>query len=157
MFITIGCLVFQRQQNSWAIAMNAESLPSLHDIFRILDEDHCSHQATYILQFMWRDVTSKADVTGPYFTSETNLETKFLVSCLFEEMFVFECYDFEVAAACDLCCNLCLLKHLCGVTGQYGTNPEAEGGVRKVLSSFTNLYTGDKTYLIICLFHQVCC
>ena len=144
--------------------MSADSLPSLHDVFRILDEEHRSHQATYVLQFMWRDVSSKFDVIGPYFTSERNFETKFIASCLFEAMFVFEVYGFEVSAlVCDgASCNLSLLKHLCGVTGQYGarrtidaSNPDAGGGVGEVPSWFINPYSGDKTHLIICPSHQV--
>ena len=143
--------------------MSADCLPSLHDIYRVLDEGHRTYQASYFPQFLWRDVTSKFDVVGPYFTSDTNFEAKFLASCLFEALFVFEAYNFEVLAlVCDgASYNLSLLKQLCGVTGQYGSKLTPENSTSYVESLgdvpswFINPYSGQKTYLIICPSHQV--
>ena len=138
------------------LAMSMDNLPSLHDIFRPLDEDHRAHQATYILQFMWRDVTSDFDVIGPYFTAATPIETKFLLSCLFEAMFVFETYGFEVVALIrdGASCNLSLLKQPCGTTGKYGSLA-GDGDVKDNPVWFINPYSGEKTYLFICPSHQV--
>ena len=126
--------------------MSMDNLPSLHDIFRLLAEDHRTHQATYVLQFMWRDVTSDFDVIGPYFTAATPFETKFLLSCLFEAMFVFETYGFEVVALiCDgASCNLSLLKQLCGTTGKYGSLA-GDGDVKDIPSCLQELYIGRRS------------
>ena len=108
--------------------MTADRLRSLHDIFHGLDDDFRTKKTTYVLQFMWRDLSSSFDATGPYFTAERSVETKFLVSCLFESMFVLEIYGFQVyGLVCDgASCSLSLLKHLCGTSWQYGTD-EDEG------------------------------
>ena len=103
---------------------------------------------------MWRDMSSHFDAIGPYFTAERSLETKFLVSCLFESMFVFETYGFQVRGlVCDgASCNLSLFKHLCNISGLYGTD---EDGVMYVPSKFVNPYTGNNVHLIVCPSHQV--
>ena len=80
------------------LAMTTDHLRSLHDVFRGLDDDFCTKKTTYVLQFMWRDLSSSFDTVEPYFTAEGNIETKFLVSCLFESMFVFETCGFKCMA-----------------------------------------------------------
>lgn len=67
----------------------------------IIDDGFCT-KTTYVLQFMWRDLSSSFDAIGPYFTAEHSIETKFLISCLFESMFIFETYGFQV---CSLVCD----------------------------------------------------
>ena len=156
---TIKCAVLQVVWNSKnkiiGLAMTPDHLCSLHDIFRSLDDDFRTKKTTYVLQFMWRDMSSHFDAIGPYFTAERSLETKFLVSCLFESMFVFETYGFQVCGlVCDgASCNLSLFKHLCNTSGLYGT--DEDGGVIDVPSKFVNPYTGNTVHLIICPSHQV--
>ena len=131
---------------------------TLHDVFRELDEDFRTNSTSYILQFMWRDLSSNFDIIGPYFTAEKSLETKFLASCLLESMYVFEIYGFHVSAlVCDgASCNLALLKQLCGVTGMYRTQEsDEEGGVGHVPSSFTNPYSSRTVHVFVCPSHQV--
>lgn len=43
------------------IAMLSKDLPALHDIYAALDEDHKICETHYVLQFVWRDLTSKFD------------------------------------------------------------------------------------------------
>ena len=138
--------------------MSLDELCSLHDVYQLLDADFCTHQTTYILQFMWRDITSDFDVIGPYFTCEKSLEIKFLAACVFEAMYVFETYGFHVfGLVCDgASCNLSLLKRLCGKSGRYGSDINSEGGVGDVPASFINPYSGRTTFLIIGQSHQVC-
>lgn len=137
------------------LAMTPDHLCSLHDIFRSLDDEFRTKKTTYVLQFMWRDMSSHFDAIGPYFTAEKSLETKFLVSCLFESMFVFETYGFQVCGlVCDgASCNLSLFKHLCNTSGLYGTDEDE--GVTDVPSKFVNPYTGNNVHLIVCPSHQV--
>lgn len=101
--------------------MSTDQLCTLHDIYRMLDDTARTKQTTYVLQFMWRDVSSEFDIIGPYFTSADGLETKFLCACLMETMQVFEAYGFRISAiVCDgASCNLSLLKSLCEASGMF--------------------------------------
>ncbi len=137
--------------------MSADQLPSLHDIFKVLDNGFRTQQTSYVLQFIWRDLSSDFDVIGPYFTCDQGLEAKFLEACVFDTMYAFSAYGFAVLGlVCDgASCNLSFLKRLCGVSGQYGTNLQAVGGVGEVPCHFTNPFTGREVYLIICPSHQV--
>lgn len=49
-------------------AMSPDELPWLHDVFMSIGEDCDQQKTSYILQFLWRDLTSKFDVIGPYLT-----------------------------------------------------------------------------------------
>lgn len=137
--------------------MSADQLPSLHDVFKVLDNGFRTQQTSYILQFLGRDLSSEFDVIGPYFTCEQRLEAKFLEACVFDTMYGFAAYGFGVLGlVCDgASCNLACLKRLCGVSGQYGTDLQATGGVGEVACHFTNPFTGREVYLIICPSHQV--
>ena len=137
------------------IAMGPDQLASLHDVFRTADEGFRTHKTSYILQFMWRDLSAPFDAVGPFFTSESGLDTMFLMSCVFEAMFAFETYGFSVGAlVCDgASCNLSLLKRLCGTAGKFGSTSSSIAG--RVPCSFVNPYSGHPTYLIVCPSHQV--
>ena len=54
------------------------------DVYQQLDAECRSKQTTYILQFLWRDLTSPFDAVGPYFTSTGSLDSKFILSCVLE-------------------------------------------------------------------------
>ena len=41
-------------------------MSSLANIYQTLDQDTAT-QTSYILQFLWRDLTSDFDIIGPYF------------------------------------------------------------------------------------------
>ena len=58
-------------------AMSREELASLNDVYRFLEDDDKTKQTSYILQFLWRDLTSPFDVVGPYFTSLDPLESMY--------------------------------------------------------------------------------
>ena len=58
-----------------------EQLTTLADVYEDLNEDQ-AEKTTYIHQFMWRDISSKDDVIGPY-TSSSGLESvRFRVKAL---------------------------------------------------------------------------
>ncbi len=71
------------------LAMTHEELASLTDVYQLLDPDYRTKQTAYILQVLWRDLTSPFDVVGPYFTSSGPLESKFILSCVFESIKTF--------------------------------------------------------------------
>lgn len=43
----------------------------------MMDNESCQ-KTTYIMQFLWRDLSSKFDVIGPYFTLSSTVEAKCL-------------------------------------------------------------------------------
>ena len=110
------------------VAISPDELRSLHDVYELLDADFGTHQTTYVVQFMWRDITSDFDVIGPYFTCENSLEMNFLAACLFEAMYVFETYTYHILGLiCDgASCNLAMLKRLCDRSGRYGSDMNSE-------------------------------
>jgi len=108
-----GALIFdevkvacQLMWNSWnhqlmGLAMTSEDMASLTDIYRILKDPEAS-QMSYILQFIWRDLTSSYDVVGPYYTSAASVEAKFVVACVFETIKLFQHHGLKTSLlACD--------------------------------------------------------
>ena len=55
-----------RSQNVIGLAMTVEEQASLHDIYEMFKGDEKVCQTSYILQFLWRDLTSSFDIVGPY-------------------------------------------------------------------------------------------
>ena len=132
------------------LAMSYEELSSLTDVYHLMDSEHRSRQTTYILQFLWRDLTSPFDVVGPYFTSSGPLEGKFILSCLLESMKAFHLYGFKTyALVCDAAAsNVSVVKATTGVQGAYGN--------KEVRPEFVNPFDPARmVYWIICPSHQV--
>ena len=107
---SVGALIFDevkvvsslmwnsRNQKIIGLAMTEENQASLHDVFQLFDKDHRVKQASYMLQFLWRDVTSPSDIVGPYFSSEETMNAKFICSCVLEtiKLFHVSCISFLV-------------------------------------------------------------
>jgi len=92
----ISCLLWNsRSQKIIGLAMTAEDQLSLHDIYHQFSRDGKVKQTSYILQFIWRDLTSEFDVIGPYSSSEV-FSAKVVFACLFDtiELFQVSC-EFE--------------------------------------------------------------
>ena len=70
-----------RSQEVIGLAMNPEDMSSLKDIYATVGSEEEPQQATYMLQFLWRDLTSKFDVMGPYYSSAESLKI-FLPACM---------------------------------------------------------------------------
>ena len=62
--------------------MSLEELPWLPDVFMSVGEDFDQQKTSYILQFLWRDLTSRFDVIGPYFICASSWDNKFLLECV---------------------------------------------------------------------------
>ena len=69
--------------------MTSEDLCSLNDIYKILHDPDTNKQTSYVLEFLWRDLTSCYDIVGPYFTSSSSVEGKFIIACVFETIKLF--------------------------------------------------------------------
>lgn len=130
-------------------AISSEDFVSLHDVYEGLCEDEKCQKTAYVVQFLWRDLSSDFDVVGPYFNCSSSLETQSLHAMVTRTMLAFTQFGFGVRALlCDgASSNLSLLKLLCG-----HTNNEVDISQ----PSFKSPFDGKCVYLIVCPSHQVC-
>ncbi len=136
------------------LAMSADELGSLHDVYQTLQLDHRTQKAGYTLQFLWRCTASDFDVLGPYFTSAAGLKSKFLIATLFDAMYCLQLHGFETKAlVCDGASpNLAAIKLLTGFgSGTFGSKPAGSCGVvHEVKAWFINPFTKEKVFTLIC-------
>ena len=87
-----------RSQRLIGLSMSHREMSSLADIYLSLKED----QAHYILQFLWRDLTSDFYIIGPYFTSTKTMDSKFILSCVLETIKLFHLHGLSTSLLlCD--------------------------------------------------------
>ena len=55
-----------RNQKLMGLAMTHDELASLLDIYKYINHSQ-AEQTSYILQFIWQDLTSSYDIIGPYY------------------------------------------------------------------------------------------
>ena len=138
------------------LAMSESEMTHLHDIYHCLASKD-PVPAEYVLQFLWRDLTSKFDVIGPYYSLNSTINHHITIETLYETMRVFHNHGFKTnAIVCDgASCNLAPIKLLTtGKKGAYGVCNEREK--HNVQPWFINPY--DPTtyvYFVICPSHQV--
>ena len=139
-------------------AMTLEDMVTLRDVYNTVEEDKTS-KTSYVLQTLWRDLSSDYHMVGPYYTSEGGLKSKFLLACLYDAMRQFHQFNFNVAAVvCDGAgAYLTSLKTLCHKQGAFGSDPSKPYDPHKVLASFRNPYSGEEVFLLVCPSHQVKC
>lgn len=127
----------------------SDDLANMHDVYDGLDADNSNKKATYVLQFLWRDLTSSFDVIGPYFALSGSVECSFLHSFVTRTMLAFQKYNFYTRALlCDgASSNLSLIKILCGF------DDSKESTVARPW--FISPLDGKQVFLIICPSHQV--
>ena len=90
-----------RSQTLIGLSMGREELSSLSDVYSLLSDDNVE-QTSYILQFLWRNLTSKFDIVGPYFTTSKTMEAKFIIACLMETLKLFYMHGLKVSTVvCD--------------------------------------------------------
>uniref|UniRef100_A0A1X7V628 Transposable element P transposase-like RNase H domain-containing protein n=1 Tax=Amphimedon queenslandica TaxID=400682 RepID=A0A1X7V628_AMPQE len=127
-------------------AMSSSDMASLHDVYEGLDEEEESKKTEYVLQFLWRDISSEFDVIGPYFTISGTIEAQHLHTLVMKTLLVFNQFEFRVR--CLLCDgasgNLALLKELC-----------AHKKGKDISANFVSPFDGNKIHLVICPSHQV--
>ena len=91
-----------RSHQLLGLAMTSEDLCSLNDIYKILHDPDTNKQTSYVLQFLWRDLTSCYDIVGPYFTSSSSVEGKFIIVCVFETVKLFQFHSLKTSLlVCD--------------------------------------------------------
>ena len=127
-------------------AMSSSDMASLHDVYEGLDEEEECQKTDYVLQFLWRDVSSKFDVIGPYFTISGTIEAQNLHTIVMKTLLVFNQFGYRVQGLlCDgASSNLALLKELCGHRKR-----------EDISASIVSPFDGNRIHLIICPSHQV--
>ena len=65
--VKVACQLMWNSRNNqlMGLAMTATDLASLNDIYLLLQNSEGSKQTSYVLQFLWRDLTSSFDIVGP--------------------------------------------------------------------------------------------
>lgn len=121
-------------------------MASLHDVYNGLDGEEECRKTEYVLQFIWRDMSSDFDALGPYFTLSGSIEAQTLHCVVLQTLLAFNQFGFVVRGLlCDgASSNLSLLKQLCKYTGSGDISPH-----------FHSPFDGNKIHLIICPSHQV--
>ena len=137
-------------------SMTSEEMSTLSDLYEVLLTDPQKSKTDYILQTLWRDLTSECDIIGPYYTSCGSLEAKTTLACVYDALRKFEAHGFNVCAlVCDgASSNLTMIKILLGKKGVFAIDPTATDK-HKLDSCFINPFSGDKIHVIICPSHQV--
>lgn len=137
--------------------MSDEEMRSLCDIFQTLDPDRKTKRAKVILQLIWRDLSSKFDVLGPYYTSETGFVAKFMMATIHEAILKFHWFGFNTSAIVldGASSNLSLIKLWSErKKGAYGIEPKSND-IHEVKPWFTDHFNGRNVYFIICPSHMV--
>ena len=147
-----------RSQEIIGLAMNHEDMSSLHDVYASIGSEETPKQASYMLQFLWRDLTSEYDVMGPYYSSAESIKSKFVPACLYETIKLFQLYGFRTSAiVCDgASANLTALKTTTGCLGAYGSDTKSTPRYAIPLPRFENPFDPpNMVYWVICPSHQV--
>jgi len=82
-----------RSKTIIGLAMEAEEQTSLHDVYQLFDSEKEAEQTSYIMQFLWRDLTSLCSIVGPYYTNSDNFSAKTIHVCVLETMHLFQVMD----------------------------------------------------------------
>jgi hypothetical protein len=128
-------------------AMSSDDFASLHDVYEGLDRDESCQPTTYMMQFLWRDLSSKFDVIGPYFSLSSTVEAQYLHNIVVKTMLVFHQFGFHIRGLlCDgASSNLAVLKQFSNV----------KKGSDTICPWFVSPFDNERVHLIICPSHQL--
>lgn len=103
--------------------------------------------AEFALQFLFRDLTSDADIIGPYFLAGKTMDSRTLFPCV--GLVLFESYNLRIRALImdGASYNLSLVQYICDRS--FG----AKGSLAESSASFPNPITGDPVFVVICPSH----
>lgn len=138
-----------------------DELKVLHDVFSAAVQPG-AQKASYIVQFLWRDLTSSFDLIGPYFPNGSSMDSSVLQELIMLTLKAFTSYGFKVSILlCDgASSNLTVMKILSGhPRTQFPSRPDAETLRERffVEASFSNPEdpVDNPIFLMICPSHQV--
>jgi len=140
--------------------MTPKDLVSLNDIYTQLQSSDTGKQTSYILQFLWRDLTSEFDIVSPYFTSANLVDGKFVLACVLETVKLFELHNLKTSVlVCDGgSSNVAAIKASHGYHGAYSVKSceDGEADICSVEPWMLNPFNPPhKIYWLICPSHQV--
>ena len=158
--VKVVCQLMWNSQNQklMGLAMTHDEQASLLDIYKYINHSQ-AEQTSYILQFIWRDLTSSYDIIGPYYTSAGSVENTSVASCVFETIKLFQCHGQKTSLlVCDgAASNLSTIKATHGHSGAYGFQKSDCDYKFEVRSWMMNPFNPPhKIYWVICPTHQVC-
>ena len=76
--------------------MAPDELPVLDHVFTSAIQSGCQ-KASYIVQFLWRDLTSGYDLIGPYFPVSSSVDSNILLEFFLLSLKVFSNYGFKIS------------------------------------------------------------
>lgn len=79
------------------------------------------------------------------------------MACVHDAMYLMASYNFNVRALIGdgASWNLSLFKNLCGHKGKFGSDVTSTMFKHDVPASFTNPFTGDTVWCLVCPSHEV--
>ena len=157
--VKVACQLMwnSRSHQLLGLAMTPDDLYSLNDIYKILYDPDTNKQTSYVLQFLWRDLTSSYDIVGPYFTCSSSVEAKFVTACVLETIKLFQFHGLKTnLLVCDGgTANIAAIKASHGHHGAYSvTDGEDKYKVEPWMINPFN--PPHKIFWLICPSHQVC-
>lgn len=140
-------------------SLTEDEMVSLHDVYEELNPNRRKLRASYIFQFLWRDLTSEFDVLGPYYSSHDGMKHKFRMTCILSAIHSFHLYNFEtmVLVLDGASSNLAAMKYFTqGKGGMFGINDNPTvDDPHYVKTCFINPFTGKKIFCVPCPSHEV--
>ena len=105
-----------RSQKFIGHSMTHDELASLCDVYAVLQPEYSKRQTTYVLQTLWRDLTSDFDVIGPHYTNDSPFSHHSLCRLLWDSIHQFHVCGFETdAVVCDgTTPNMTMVKEMSG-------------------------------------------
>lgn len=134
-------------------AMTPDDMATLQDLYATLDNKHAPEKADYVMQTLWRDLSSDCDIVGPHYMSAGSFDAKSILACVFDSLRKFHAHGFNVhLLVCDgASSNLSMIKFLLGKKGPF----ESTTAPYEIPTWFPNPFTGEKLHITICPSHQV--
>ena len=83
-FLKVGMKLLWNSRNQKFVghAMTHDEMTTLCDVYRTLQPSFRQKRISYVLQTLWRDLTSDFDIVGPHYTSEGTMSVSLIYSFL---------------------------------------------------------------------------
>ncbi len=121
--VGVKLLWSSRNQRFIGHAMSHDEMATLCDVYKTLCPDYRGRQTSYVMQTLWRDLTSDFDVIGPHYTNDKTFPHDKLCPILIDAIQQFHLCGFKtVAVVCDgASSNMSMIKEMSGAPAKaYG-------------------------------------
>lgn len=159
--VKVACQLMwnSRNQTLTGLAMTSKEMSSLTDAYQLLQTPQTPAKTSYILQFLWRDLTNGYDIVGPYFTCAESVDCKFILACVLESIKLSQYHGLKIRLlVCDGCAaNLTTIKATHGQCGTYSLSDDPTTTDKfEIKPWFINPFSPpDLIFWMICPTHQV--